>query len=116
MTRYYRFDQLFEKLPSGAYRERETPAPLLSIDHRHDYFRSPTTGRICVLYPAFRLRECDILPAGTRLPTAKEYAAVIGDDTPPPLTGGNWQYGSRIDWGFRKADWNPNTSITWRGN
>lgn len=91
MARYYRFDQLFEKMPNGSYRERETPAPLLSIDHRHDFFRSPTTGRFCVIYPAFRLRECDIFPAGDR----------------SPLTGGNWQYGSRIDWGFRKSDWNP---------
>ena len=95
MTQYYRFDQLFETLPNGTYREREKPAPLLSIEHRHDYFRSPTTGRICVLYPAFRLRECDIL------------SVVIGDDAPAPLTGGNWASGSRIDWGFRKADWNP---------
>lgn len=95
MTQYYRFDQLFEKLPNGTYRERKTPAPLLSIEHRHDYFRSPTTGRICVMYPAFSLRELDIL------------SAVIGDDAPTPLTGGNWSSGSRINWGFRKADWNP---------
>lgn len=53
----YRFNQLFERLPNGRYRERDKPAPPLGVDHRHDFFRSPHTGRICVLYPAMSLSE-----------------------------------------------------------
>lgn len=95
MTKYYRFDQLFEKLPNGSYRERETPAPMLGIDHRHDFFRSPTTGRICVLYPA--MSWDDLVRYGH---------AIITDDPTPPLLGGNWGHGTLIYDPSRQINWN----------
>ena len=105
----YRFDQLFEKLPNGSYRERPKPVPRLSIDHRHDYFWSPTTGRLCVLYPAQRLEWWNFknmeTEQKTRVATTNEEVAALmmqmdtGQES-VGLLGGNWLYGPRINWSF----------------
>lgn len=100
MGRYYRFDQLFEKLPDGTYRERKTPAPILGIEHRHDFFRSPNTGRICVLYPAMSWKEA----------IACGFVTIVDNK---PIEGGEWGRGpAKIDWGMRQIDWNEH-GISW---
>lgn len=92
MKPIYRFDQLFEKLPNGSYRERPKPVAPLDIYHRHDFVRSERTGRICVVYPAMTWGDM------VRLGMAK-----IGSschEPGKPLLGGNWFYGTRINWSY----------------
>lgn len=93
----YRFDQLFEKMPNGQYRERDKPAPPLDPFHRHDYFWSPTTGRLCVMYPAISWDD------------AIRRGIVTFIDDPKPLLGGNWGHGALINslgwtWGAGQPD------------
>lgn len=45
---FYYFNQLFEKLPNGQYREREKPAPL--DEDRNFYFKDSETGKIKIMY------------------------------------------------------------------
>lgn len=45
---FYYFNQLFEKLPNGQYRERDKPAPL--DPDRNWYFRDGETGKIKIMY------------------------------------------------------------------
>lgn len=106
----YRFDQLFEKLPNGRYRERDKPVPKLDVFHRHDFFRSPHTGRICVLYPAIGVQPNNsgvgstVEMQGMRLPTTAEFLAICHAKLlDPPIMGGNWLHGSRID-DLRRVD------------
>lgn len=89
MSRPYYFDQLFEKLPNGSYRERPKPVAPLDIYHRHDFVRSERTGRICVVYPAKTWGDM------VRLGMAKIGSSCHEPDK--PLLGGNWFHGSRID-------------------
>ena len=97
-----RFDQLFEKLPNGQYRERDKPVPMLSIDHRYDFFRDKKTGKIVVLYPAQRLEPWNF----------KDLESI---EPPEFLLGGHWMYGA--DAGSREWQWGthhiPGHLLSW---
>lgn len=80
----YRFDQLFEKMPNGSYRERPKPVAPPDIFHRHDFVRSGRTGRIIVVYPAISWDD----------------AIKRGWVTFEPLASGDWFYGPRLNWSF----------------
>lgn len=56
------FDQLFERLPNGTYREREKLLPKLDASHCNDYFWHPKTGKLCILYAPVRVTFSE-LPA-----------------------------------------------------
>lgn len=109
------FDQLFERLPNGSYRERSTRAPLDSLTNR--YFRNKKTGKVTVVetrlfHPPgsvdFKMAVCDSgyddelidIDAGHRL----------------SLTGGNWMHGSVIDsTRFPGWLWGSSTIASWNG-
>lgn len=67
-----RFDQLFEKLPSGKYREREKP---VAINWRNSiqFYRSPKTGKICVARQELNISSNHCIPHGYRLMTFLEF-------------------------------------------
>lgn len=109
------FDQLFERLPNGSYRERSTRAPLDSLANR--YFRNKKTGKITVVetrlfHPPgsadFKMAVCDAgyddelidIDAGYRL----------------NLTGGNWMSGSVIgSTRFPGWLWGSSAGASWNG-
>jgi len=102
------FDQLFERLPNGSYRERTKPVAPDPNGHR--FVRSEKTGRICVSY----LIPITVVDSAWKVPNTWSRSGLINIDlteTSFLFGGGNWGNLPKItdshNYGGWDAFWNP---------